>query len=191
MAEAPVSSAQQIGWVISGLAIAASLAWNAFNWRHTNKKALETRSANFKSDQWASARARIEAALDSFSEAVESLLISTPKRSDPTFDDKFAPLNLTLSIKHGALSDALSDAQKNSLYISDRGWDDLAYGPLAGAETSWDRILSALDDVSTATNDEAAAAALASIKAHRAAVRQGIVDAVRIETGTHDPTPLY
>lgn len=152
---------------------------------------METRAANFKSDQWASARARIEAALDSFSEAVESLLISTPKRSDPTFADKFAPLNLTLSMKHDALSDALLDAQNNSLYISDRGWPELAYGPLTGAETSWDRILSALEDMSSATNDPAAASSLESIKGYRAEIRQGIVAAVRIETGTHDPSPLY
>lgn len=185
----PIAWGQIIGWSLTGAGIAASLVWNLLNRRHTNKVAVEVRIANFRGDQWAASRGKIEAALENLAQAIEAIVVALPDRDDATFDARFQFLNLTLMIKHEAFSEALSDAADNCEYVTDRNWADLALGTKTGNETSWDKIQTALEAVGTTTTNPGTRQAFAPVRAWFQDIRRGIVAAIRSENMLHDPTP--
>jgi hypothetical protein len=186
---APIAWGQIIGWSLTGIGIAASLVWNLLNRRHTNKVAVDVRVANFRGDQWAGSRGKIEGALENLAQAIEAIVVALPDRTDPTFDAKFQFHNLTLMIKHEAFFEALSDAAGNSEYVTNRNWTDLALGTKTGNESSWDKIQTALEAVGTAATNPETREALAPVRAWFQDIRRGVVVAIRSENMLHDPTP--
>lgn len=187
----PTAWAQIIGWSLTAGGIAISLFWNLLNRRHTNKIALEVRVANFRSDQWAATRSKIEAALDNLGQAIEAITISLPTRADADFATKFGTCNLTIVIKHETLAEALRDAAANTEYVTDRAWTDLAFGPRTVDETSWDNILAALAAAEAAETDAATKAALVPARGQFLEIRRVIAAAIRSENTLHDPSPKY
>ena len=179
---------QVVGWTVAIGGSCASLLWNWFNRRHTDKLARRIRVENFRADQWAEARGAIQSALSDFSQAVEAILVLAPIPGGAPLAQQLLPLNLQLAVKHGALGDALQAAEENTLYVENRNWVSLGYGPPNEiGETPWDRMNTALAAASASKTDAKLRAALAPLRAELVAIKQSVGKGVRVENVSHDP----
>lgn len=179
-----------IGWGVTAVGISASLLWNLFNLNRTNSTASRLRAEQYKSSQWTRVRSSIDTKLEDFVDASRLIVRQAQEMDADKFDGSATKLlNMLLVDAQDGLAVALDEASR-SQYCEGDDWAVAANGILVGTETSWDRVLSSLNEASHAGDKDSLVTALRLLKAPVSQIQKSVLDACRVQDIALDPSKL-
>jgi cellobiose-specific phosphotransferase system component IIA len=182
-----ITTPQTIGWIVTGVGIAFSLAWNGFNYIRTQKIAEQLRAEQYRAGQWARLRNRIEGALDELVDASKAVVQQAQKLDGDSLETRIVGVFFLLLVDaQDKLASALEEANL-SIYSAGENWCDAANGPKYGSETSWDNVLRIMAEAEAAASKFDAVEALKSLKDPIGEIRALVNERCRIQDLLLDP----
>ncbi len=182
-------SPQSIGWFLTACGILTSLGWNWHNRRRTDQTAERLRQESYRDNQWSRIRGRIETALDELVDTSKIIVrqVQQLKEGDP-IDVTINLVSQMIIDTQDALASALEEASE-SVYCEGNHWTEAAHGKTAGTETSWDNILSILDEAGSAIGKDDKVDVLRKIKKPIGEIQAMVRECCRVQDIDLDPTP--
>ncbi|HEV7287744.1 hypothetical protein [Sphingomonas sp.] len=185
-----ITTAQAVGWSVTGIGIVISLGWNFYNSWRTRKVAEQLRTEQYRAGQWARVRDRIESALDDLVDASRVVVHQAQQLDESNFQSKVVGVLLILLVDaQDKLASALEEA-KLSAYCEGDHWYDAANGKRQGSETSWDNVIRIMAEAEAAGNKSDMVAALKALKSPIGEIRTAVNQCCRAQDMLLDPEKI-